>query len=1049
MIPLVSPTGYWDFITKGYYNTYTCMQGGSCNLTTVTIENLTVSNLTVTNFFNVSVTNIYINVTQLYGEHWVNESGDMMYGNLTMDQGTNGDPAIIFNEGAINKGFIIRGQFYGENHLFFDTYDGAEVITRMSIRRRLAEIEMYANLSMNDHDIDDVRCIEFDDGELCSSIVGNSTSEILTLVNNSHLLLAYLNVEEVQLGDDSIVENYNTDKEFSSECSGQDFNFHLLTLKYCYEGSSLVKITDSTPDCDGGTCWDGYTKAKLYLPAGVGTSDSLVKTLDEFDFGYTWTISCQTEGNYHLIVEFYDTDDVPANCTLTASYAGIDSDGYIELNNSWIIMENTKNDLVIVNSKKTSISMRIDNSTLVPEFPKGIIIPGLFISNTFGSYPSFFNITIASTEGDIKDVNISTPDSLGFHIGTRGFRESDLYYFTIGTKNPFWFNKTEARFNVNVTINGELTAGDTTLRNLTARNATFDFITIRNPPDECPTNYAMTYWNGSHSICVNIGSVMNNSHLSLDYLEVDSGARISSGLDMYSSSITNVDGGISSSYFSIDYNGDATFNSITTPTQLTAPLIETAGTTDVISIQPDATNDFTSSVKFFENVDSAGHNPLIQLSGYADRLGAANGVYNGTIGVNDWGFFEFAGDILRYQFAGVAMQLDGGAQDGVYLGVGSGGTGWRLSSNENYDYNHPVAGGRDGAGFSPIFVWTNWVQKYDFHMIDTDIPQLWLHDGEFQSDSFFKIWQDPNVTGHIEVDGDLIINATGGNTTIIGDLNVTGTSDVGYLVVHQLADSQGIRVEGFEDRSTSSATYSIDSYGNAVFSASSAFKVTPWSYIWLKSSSSYVKISSDDDEPMYFDAGGEFQFRDVDNGNAVVATIDSSTGNFTTIGNVTAENVHLPARIFAHTDRVMEVVVAGVWRNVTFDEEASSLQERITHIFNDGTNTTFTITDTGTYKLSYLISFEDSAITPDSHNLGRIVVNDVGLHGSLFEVDIAGGPFTDKDVVLTAPTLLAELTAGDEVKLQFTSDKTTVTMQSHATYGDHKDSATLTINRIP
>lgn len=76
IIPMAYSNGYWDWLTKGRADTLYCQLYGDC-----TLANLTV----LGGFFNLSVTNIYINVTELFGEHWVNETGDTMTGNLDIE----------------------------------------------------------------------------------------------------------------------------------------------------------------------------------------------------------------------------------------------------------------------------------------------------------------------------------------------------------------------------------------------------------------------------------------------------------------------------------------------------------------------------------------------------------------------------------------------------------------------------------------------------------------------------------------------------------------------------------------------------------------------------------------------------------------------------------------------------------------------------------------------------------------------------------------------------------------------------------------------------
>ena len=91
--------------------------------------------------------------------------------------------------------------------------------------------------------------------------------------------------------------------------------------------------------------------------------------------------------------------------------------------------------------------------------------------------------------------------------------------------------------------------------------------------------------------------------------------------------------------------------------------------------------------------------------------------------------------------------------------------------------------------------------------------------------------------------------------------------------------------------------------------------------------------------------------------------------------------------------------------------------------------------------------FEDSAITPDAHIEARVVKNGTEISGSLIEEDISGGPQTAKSRSVHN-AFLATLAVSDVIKFQFTADDTTVSLDAHATYGTHKDTAIISIVRI-
>jgi len=160
-------------------------------------------------------------------------------------------------------------------------------------------------------------------------------------------------------------------------------------------------------------------------------------------------------------------------------------------------------------------------------------------------------------------------------------------------------------------------------------------------------------------------------------------------------------------------------------------------------------------------------------------------------------------------------------------------------------------------------------------------------------------------------------------------------------------------------------------------------------------------------------------------------------------GNITSENVYLPAYLSTHTD-VSITAVEGVWLNVTFDSHEDSEKARINHTYNDETNDTFIIVSDGVYQLDYGISYLDSAANPTNTVAIRIIKNNEEVNGSIFEKDT-----TKQNTLGTIyRAVRTSLDAGDKIKLQFISNSTTVSLQTEGTYGDHPTSANLNLQRI-
>lgn len=182
----------------------------------------------------------------------------------------------------------------------------------------------------------------------------------------------------------------------------------------------------------------------------------------------------------------------------------------------------------------------------------------------------------------------------------------------------------------------------------------------------------------------------------------------------------------------------------------------------------------------------------------------------------------------------------------------------------------------------------------------------------------------------------------------------------------------------------------------------------------------------------------------IDTEDEGTITFETEGGYANFSGDVIAANIFLPQHIFSHTNVSMAVGSAGVWYNITFDEQADEVIEGIQHTYDDGTNNTFYINQDGIYAFDWSISFFDSSAAQKHAVVTRIAVDGVEINGSVFEKDTnlqnAYGTINHD--------ILADLSAGDEINIQFTSDSTDVTLATLCTYGTHCDSATLSIHKI-
>ena len=175
------------------------------------------------------------------------------------------------------------------------------------------------------------------------------------------------------------------------------------------------------------------------------------------------------------------------------------------------------------------------------------------------------------------------------------------------------------------------------------------------------------------------------------------------------------------------------------------------------------------------------------------------------------------------------------------------------------------------------------------------------------------------------------------------------------------------------------------------------------------------------------------------------------SGNITAEGNITSSNVFVPHYLFAHTNATIPLIGADIWTNITFLEDFPGegdidIKFGIAHIRNDATNQSFTILEDGVYDVEYDYDIVDTSIaSTDVDVAGRAIFNNgTEIIGSIFETDLIKKNIEGE----LSHTFLVKLKAGDVIILQFIASVAGVEIQTHGTFGDHFDSATITIKKV-
>lgn len=169
-------------------------------------------------------------------------------------------------------------------------------------------------------------------------------------------------------------------------------------------------------------------------------------------------------------------------------------------------------------------------------------------------------------------------------------------------------------------------------------------------------------------------------------------------------------------------------------------------------------------------------------------------------------------------------------------------------------------------------------------------------------------------------------------------------------------------------------------------------------------------------------------------------------GNATISGTLINPDFFIPQYVFSHNDATLPVVGASVWTNLTFSQEESTIKQGIGHTFNDNSNITFTFNSDGVYEVFFDYDMIDfSAGASDVDVAGRVIyTNGTEILGSVFETDIVKQEVEGE----VTHSFLMNAIIGDGITFQFISQDEDVSVSTHGTFGDHPDSATITIKKI-
>jgi len=214
------------------------------------------------------------------------------------------------------------------------------------------------------------------------------------------------------------------------------------------------------------------------------------------------------------------------------------------------------------------------------------------------------------------------------------------------------------------------------------------------------------------------------------------------------------------------------------------PTVETATTTGVLSIQPDADGNGDTDVQymtgagveFFKNADnyvahsnSANENPYLKFYG-----ASSYGQKYATIGIDDYARLSFGGNARAVNFAPVVasslgLEISGTATGFVYY-----------NSVAGAPSRYITFGGINSSYNKPTWIMTDYTRRIsNFGVQTSGKPEMWFHDGTSNLANLFKMGHNSTNPFFVSQVGDFVFkNSTiiEGNLTITTGLPVTGNN---------------------------------------------------------------------------------------------------------------------------------------------------------------------------------------------------------------------------------------------------------------------------------
>jgi len=183
-------------------------------------------------------------------------------------------------------------------------------------------------------------------------------------------------------------------------------------------------------------------------------------------------------------------------------------------------------------------------------------------------------------------------------------------------------------------------------------------------------------------------------------------------------------------------------------------------------------------------------------------------------------------------------------------------------------------------------------------------------------------------------------------------LFVYGYSEVNDIVVHGWLN--GTSANFSENVRAENITANEHLFGNLSWNSLSDYPTACTSGSWISQLYDSITCTAPGTTgPFVSWSGYNLEFNSSELNETLTHHLNENRSkNVDFVGNVTAENVFLPALLVTHTNNTIPVATAGVWYNITYDLHDDLVKINILHTYNDDTNDTFTINAEGHYRIS-------------------------------------------------------------------------------------------------